>query len=327
MAKPIRIAVTGASGHIAYNLLFRLVSGGLFGPNQPVDLRLLDITPALPRVEGVAMELDDCAFPMLTSLTITDDPVKGFDGVHWALLLGSKPRTKGMLRGDLIKENGPIFVGQGRALNNADESVRIVVVGNPCNTNCLIAMRNSDIPNHRFAAMMRLDQNRGTSLLSKKAGVPLSAVTNMTIWGNHSVNQYPDFENARIHGRPVPEVIPDGDWLRTTFISTVQKRGSAIIDARGASSAASAANATLDEVRSRLTPTPEGLWFSSAVCSKGEYGVDPGLIFGYPLQNDANNQCHVVENLPLSPWAQKQFQTALDELRGEREKVKDLLPS
>ncbi len=257
MSKLVKVAVTGAAGQIGYSLLPRLINGEVFGPDTKVALHLLEITPALGALEGVVMELDDCAFPLLDNVVVTDDPKVAFDGVNWALLVGSKPRGKGMERGDLIRENGPIFIGQGDALNErAADDVRVLVVGNPANTNCLIAMNNApDIPNERFSALTRLDQNRAYAQLAQKAGVKVTAVSNVTIWGNHSATQYPDAENAKINGRPAMEVITDHEWLRGEFISTVQKRGAAIIQARGKSSALSAANAALDHVRGFLNKT------------------------------------------------------------------------
>lgn len=325
MADPIRVAVTGAAGQIAYSMLFRLASGEIFGKDRPVELKLLEIPPAMKALEGVVMELHDCAFPTLTSVVATDNPEVAFDGVNWALLVGSRPRGPGMERADLIKVNGPIFVGQGKALNKAAKDVRILVVGNPCNTNCLIAMSNSDVPKDRFHAMMSLDQNRARSMLAAKAGVALKNVTNVVIWGNHSNNQYPDFENAKINGRPAPEVITDSNWLRETFVKDVQNRGAAVIKARGASSAASAANAALNVVTNLRTPTPAGDWFSSAICSNGEYGVDKGLIFGYPLTAPGDGTCRLVEGLSMTAWAKGKFDNVLNELRSERDVVKDLL--
>ncbi|MBF0624883.1 MAG: malate dehydrogenase [Magnetococcales bacterium] len=325
MADPIRVAVTGAAGQIAYSMLFRLASGEIFGKDRPVELKLLEIPPAMKALEGVVMELHDCAFPTLTNVVATDNPEVAFDGVNWALLVGSRPRGPGMERADLIKVNGPIFVGQGKALNKAAKDVRILVVGNPCNTNCLIAMNNSEVPKDRFHAMMSLDQNRARSMLAAKAGVTLKQVTNVVIWGNHSNNQYPDFENARINGQPVPQVIKDQAWLQDTFVKDVQNRGAAVIKARGASSAASAANAALNVVTNLITPTPAGDWFSSAICSKGEYGVDKGLIFGYPLTSPGDATCRIVEGLSMSAWAKGKFDNVLNELRSERDVVKDLL--
>lgn len=322
---PIRVAVTGAAGQISYSILFRIASGQLFGADQPVHLNLLEITPAMNALQGVVMELEDCAFPTLSGITATDNPDVAFDGVNWALLIGSRPRGPGMERADLIKINGPIFVGQGKSLNRAAKNVRVMVVGNPCNTNCMIAKSNSDVPDDRFSAMMRLDQNRAMNLLANKCNKPVTAVTNMAVWGNHSNNQYPDFENALINGKPVTEVITDHTWLKETFISTVQERGAAIIKARGSSSAASAASSALDHCISLMQPTPKGDWYSAAVHSNGEYGVDPGLIFGFPLRNKKDGTRKIVDGLTFSPWAKQQFDAVLNELRSEREVVKDLL--
>ncbi|RMH00383.1 MAG: malate dehydrogenase [Chloroflexi bacterium] len=326
--KVVKVAVTGAAGQIGYAILPRLASGEVFGADTKVELRLLEITPALPALEGVVMEMEDCAFPLLENMVVTDDPEVAFDGVNWALLIGSKPRGKGMERGDLIRENGPIFVEQGKALNKrAADDVRVVVVGNPANTNCLIAMNNApDIPNDRFSALTRLDQNRAYAQLAKKAGVSVNDVSNVTIWGNHSATQYPDAENAKINGRPVPEVITDIDWLRGEFITTVQKRGAAIIAARGKSSAMSAANATLDHVRSFLYKTPEGNWFSAAVPSDGSYGIDEGLIFSFPLVSDGQGGYSIVQGLPWSDFAREKINVTLNELRQEKETIADLLP-
>ncbi|MBF0460097.1 MAG: malate dehydrogenase [Magnetococcales bacterium] len=325
MSNPIRVAVTGAAGQIAYSILFRIASGQLFGKDRPVHLNLLEIPPAMNAVAGVAMELEDCAFPTLAGITLTDQAEVAFDGINWALLIGSRPRGPGMERADLIKINGPIFVGQGKALNRSASDVRIMVVGNPCNSNCLIAMNNSDVPNDRFSAMMRLDQNRAKALLATKSNNPVTAISNLAVWGNHSNKQYPDFENARINGRPVTEVITDLPWLQTTFVTTVQERGADIIKARGLSSAASAANAALDHVTSLFQPTADKDWISAAICSNGAYGADAGLICGLPVRTRADGTQEIVEGLTLSPWAQGQFNTVLDELRAEREVVKDLL--
>lgn len=322
---PIRVAITGAAGQIAYSILFRIASGQLFGTDRPVHLNLLEIPPAMNALQGVVMELEDCAFPTLAGITATDDPDVAFDGINWALLIGSRPRGPGMERADLIKVNGPIFVGQGKSLNRGADDLRVMVVGNPCNTNCLIAMNNSDVPNDRFSAMMRLDQNRSKNLLAKQSNQPITAVTNMAVWGNHSNNQYPDFENARINGQPVTDIITDQAWLKETFIPTVQNRGAAIIKARGSSSAASAASAAVDHCAALMQPTKEGDWYSAAIHSTGEYGVDPGLIFGYPIRNRQDGSQEVVSGLSLSPWAQIQFDAVLNELRSERDVVKDLL--
>jgi len=325
VTNPIRVAVTGAAGQIAYSILFRVASGQVFGKDRPVHLKMLEIPPAMKALQGVAMELADCAFPLLAGMDLTDKADEAFDGINWAFMVGAKPRGPGMERGDLIKENGPIFVGQGRALNRGANDVRAMVVGNPCNTNCLIAMKNSDVPKDRFSAMMRLDQNRAQSLLAEKSGQPVTAVTNMAIWGNHSNNQYPDFENAKIGGKPAAQVIKDETWLKETFLKTVQNRGADIIKARGASSAASAANAALDHVRDLIQPTPAGDWRSVAVCSNGQYGVDKDLIFGYPVRVKADGAYEVVEGLAMTPWAKAKFDAVHDELRKERDVVKDLL--
>ena len=315
----VKVAVTGAAGQIGYSLLPRLVSGEIFGLDTKVALHLLEITPALGSLEGVVMEMDDCAFPLLDKVVVTDDPDVAFDGINWALLVGSKPRGQGMERGDLLKENGPIFTGQGRALQRAAADVRVLVVGNPANTNCLIAMNNAgDVPVTRFAALTRLDQNRAYAQLAAKAGVTVNDVSNVTIWGNHSATQYPDVENAKINGRPALDVITDHDWLRGEFISVVQKRGAAVIAARGKSSALSAANAALDHVKSFEQKTPEGHWFSAAVCSDGSYGIDEGLIFSFPVQSDGQGGWSIVQGLPWSDFAKAKIQATLDELREEQ---------
>ncbi len=323
--KSVKVAVTGAAGQIGYALLFRLASGEVFGPDTKISLHLLEITPVLPALEGVVMELNDCAFPLLENILVTDDPSIAFSGVNWALLVGSKPRGKGMERGDLIRTNGPIFVGQGQALNNAADDVRVLVVGNPANTNCLIAMNNSDVPNDRFAALTRLDQNRACAQLANKAGVPITAVSNVTIWGNHSATQYPDAENAKINGQPVMDVITDEDWLRGEFITTVQKRGAAIIAARGKSSATSAANAALDHVIGFESKTAEGSWFSAAVPSDGSYGIEEGLIFSFPVTSDGVGSYSIVQGLSLSDFAKEKIGNTEAELKQEKELVIDLL--
>ncbi len=325
MSKTVKVAVTGAAGQIGYSLLPRLLNGEVFGPDTTVDLHLLEITPALGALEGVVMELNDCAFPLMGNVVVTDDADVAFDGINGGLFVGSKPRGKGMERGDLIRENGPIFVGQGKALNKAADDVRVVVVGNPANTNCLIAMNNSDVPNDRFSALTRLDQNRAAAQLAEKAGVTVNDVSNITIWGNHSATQYPDAENAKINGKPAMDVITHYEWLQGDFITTVQKRGAAIIQARGKSSALSAANATLDQVRSFLYATEEGNWFSAAVASDGSYGVDEGLIFSFPLVSDGNGSYEIVQGLSFSDFAQEKFNATLEELRNEKAVVADLL--
>ena len=327
MSEVINVAVTGAAGQIGYTLLFCIGSGKAFGPNTKVALRLLEITPALQALEGVIMELEDCAYPLLESIVATDDPKVAFDGIDWALMVGARPRGKGMERGDLIRANGPIFVEQGRALNErASNNVRVVVVGNPANTNALIAASNApDIPKERFTAMTRLDQNRAYAQLANKAGVRVTDVSNVTIWGNHSNTQYPDAENAKIKGQPVYDVIDDHDWLRNEFVPTVQKRGAVVIATRGHSSAGSAGNAIGDHVQSFMNKTPEGNWFSAAIPSDGSYGVDEGLMSSFPLVSDGQGGYSIVQGLKLSDWARPKFDATIDELRRERAIVEDLL--
>jgi malate dehydrogenase len=325
---PVHITVTGAAGQIGYSLLFRIASGQLLGPDQPVVLRLLEIEPGMKALEGVVMELDDSAFPLLSDVVATADLKTAFDGTNWALLVGSIPRKAGMERGDLLNVNGGIFQPQGQAIAaHAASDVRIVVVGNPCNTNCLIARSNApEIPTDRWFAMTRLDENRAKSQLAKQAGVPVSSVTNLAIWGNHSATQFPDFANARIDGKPVTEVITDTSWLQGDFISTVQKRGAAIIEARGLSSAASAANAVIDSVVSITTPTPADDFTSLAVISKGEYGVPEGLQFGFPVRSDGNGGWAVVEGLEHGEFATDRIRVTTEELEAERSDVAALLP-
>ncbi|MBV9126146.1 MAG: malate dehydrogenase [Planctomycetes bacterium] len=327
MANVLRVAVTGAAGQVAYAMLARLASGEVFGPDQKVILQLLEIPQAMPTLEGVAMELDDCSFPNLQDVVLTDDPNKAFQGCHWALLVGSFPRKQGMERKDLLGINGKIFVGQGKALAaQAASDVRILVVGNPCNTNCLVAYHNGrDIPAERWTAMTRLDHNRARTALARKAGVANEDVTQVTIWGNHSNTQYPDFTNARIQGRPATEVIADRTWLENTFVPQVQNRGAAVIKARGSSSAMSAANGALDHVMSLRKPTRANDWVSAAVVSKGEYGVPAGLVFSYPCRSDGQGNLSVVEGLKLDAFGQEKFQKTLRELEEEREAVKELL--
>jgi malate dehydrogenase len=323
---PVQVTVTGAAGQIGYSLLFRIASGQMFGSDQPVVLRLLEIEPALGALQGVVMELDDCAFPLLTGIEPTADAKTAFDGTSWALLVGSIPRKAGMERNDLLTINGGIFGPQGEAIAaHAASDVRVLVVGNPCNTNCLIARAHApEIPDERFFAMTRLDQNRAQSLLARKAGVPVTEVTGVAIWGNHSATQYPDFENARIGAKPVPEVVDDVDWLQGEFITTVQQRGAQIIEARGASSAASAANAVVDSVRSIITPTAKKDCASLAVVSHGEYGAPEGLIFGFPVRSDGTTW-HVVEGLGHSDFAAERIRVTTEELESERAAVRDLL--
>ena len=325
--KTVKVAVTGAAGQIGYAMLFRLASGAVFGRDTTVELRLLELEQALPALEGVKMELDDCAFPLLENIVTTSDANHAFKGVDWALLVGSVPRKAGMERNDLLKVNGGIFVGQGKAINqNAGSNVRIVVVGNPCNTNCLIAMNNApDIPSERWFAMTALDENRAKSQLAWKAGVAVRDVTNMTIWGNHSATQYPDFTNALIKGMPARQVIKDEEWLKGDFIKTVQQRGAEIIKARGASSAASAANAALDTITRVITPTEKGDWFSAAIPSDGSYGITQGLIFSYPLRSSGNGDYEVVQGIELDEFSQQKIQATREELEMEREAVKEML--
>ena len=325
MKKPINVAVTGAAGQIGYSLLFRIASGALFGPDQPVSLRLIEIEPALPALNGVVMELDDCAFPLLHSITPTASLDEGFSGVNWAILVGSVPRKAGMERADLLKINGNIFIGQGKAIQkNAASDVRVLVVGNPCNTNCLIAMNNAkDVPSNRWFAMTRLDENRAKTQLAQKAGVPVSAVTNLTIWGNHSSTMYPDFYNTKIEGKPATEVITDHAWLQGDFISTVQQRGASIIKARGLSSAASAANAACDTVRSLALGTPAGETTSVAICSDGSYGIDKGLMFSYPIKTDGTNW-EIVQGVPVNEFSQGKINATEAELKEERAAVTEL---
>lgn len=327
MSQPIRVAVTGAAGQIGYALLFRIASGAMFGPDQKVSLNLIEIEPAMKALEGVVMELDDCAFPLLEDIVATSDLDTGFTDVNWALLVGSVPRKAGMERKDLLGINGKIFTGQGQAIaKNAASDVRTLVVGNPCNTNCLIAMNSgSDIPADRWFAMTRLDENRAKTQLAQKAGVHVSEVTNMTIWGNHSATQYPDFYNAKIGGVSAAEKIGDEEWLQGTFIETVQKRGAAIIQARGLSSAASAANGVVDTVKNLTTPTPEGDWNSVCVCSDGSYGVDEGIIASFPIRSDGE-KWEIVQDVPVNDFSKEKIETSVQELREEREAVSDLLP-
>ena len=324
---PIRVAVTGAAGQIGYSLLFRIASGAVFGPDQPVALNLIEIEPGMKALEGVCMELDDCAFPLLKDIRPTCDLNEGFDGANWSLLVGSVPRKAGMERGDLLGINGKIFTGQGQAIHdNAASAARVLVVGNPCNTNCLIAMNNApDIPRDRWFAMTRLDENRAAAQLAAKAGVQVSEVSNVTIWGNHSATQYPDYYNAKIGGQTASEVISDDTWAHVDFIPTVQQRGAAIIKARGASSAASAANAAIDTVRSLTTPTSEGDWNSVCVASDGSYGTKEGLITSFPIRSDGE-KWEIVQDVPINEFARGKIDASINELDEERNLVSDLLP-
>ena len=325
--KTVKIAVTGAAGQIGYAMLFRLASGNVFGKDVMVELQLLELEHALTALEGVKMELDDCAFPLLKKIVTTSDPNVAFRDIDWALLVGSVPRKEGMERNDLLRVNGGIFVKQGNAINeNAGENARIVVVGNPCNTNCLIAMHNAPrIPRDRWFAMTALDENRAKTQLASKAGTEVREVTNMTIWGNHSATQYPDFYNAKIKGNSAYKVINDEEWLKNDFIKTVQQRGSEIIKARGSSSAASAANAALDTVTRIISPTPHGDWFSAAIPSDGSYGIPEGLIFSYPLRSKGQDFYSIVDGLELNKFSQEKIEATKCELEMELETVKDLL--
>ena len=329
MTAPIRVAVTGAAGQIGYALVFRIASGAMFGPDQPVILQMIEIPAEKPMqaLSGVAMELEDCAFPLLQDMVLTSDPNEGFKDANWALLVGSKPRGPGMERNDLIKENGPIFTGQGRAINDHGASdVRVAVVGNPCNTNCLIAMHSApDVPNDRFTAMTRLDQNRAQAQLATKAGVATTAVKNTLIWGNHSSTQVPDYYHTTIDGKSAYEVIGDEAWLSGDFFTTVQKRGAAIIAARGSSSAASAANALVDHVRDMVTPTPAGEWRSVCVPSDGSYGVPEGLISSFPVRADGKGGWEIVQGLELNDFLRAKLDATVAELEGEKSIVADLL--
>jgi malate dehydrogenase len=327
MSSPIRVAVTGAGGQIGYALLFRIASGAIFGPDQPVSLQLLEITPALPALNGTIMELEDCAFPTLADVTASDKAEEAFAGADWVILVGGLPRKDGMSRADLIRANSPIFTVQGKAINEAaGPNVRILTVANPCNTNCLIARSHAPkVPADHWFAMTRLDQNRAVSLLAKKAGAPVSAVTNMTIWGNHSDTQYPDYKNAKIHGKPATEVISDASWFTETYIPTVAKRGSAVIKARGGSSAASAANAAIDSVRALHVPTVPGAWCSTAVVSDGSYGIPAGLIYSFPVVSKGHAKWSIVSGLQVDDEARARLDASAAELIAERDAVKELL--
>ena len=325
MTSPVKVAVTGAAGQIGYSLLFRIASGALLGPDTPVQLRLLEITPALKALEGVVMELDDCAFTTLDSVEIGDDANTIFDGANLALLVGARPRTKGMERGDLLEANGAIFTAQGKALNAvAADDIRIGVTGNPANTNALIAMSNApDIPQDRFSALTRLDHNRAKAQLAAKTGAKVGDITKMTIWGNHSATQYPDIFHAEIGGRNAAEVVGDQDWIETTFIPTVAQRGAAIIEARGASSAASAASATIDAARDWLTGSAAGDWVSMAVASDGSYGVPEGLISSFPVTT-SNGDWEIVQGLDIDDFSRSRIDASVAELAEERDAVTEL---
>lgn len=327
MTQPTRIAITGAGGQIGYALIFRIASGGLFGPNHLISLSLLEIPQALPSLNGVLMELEDCAFPNLVGVLATDKPAEAFADADWVILVGGMPRKDGMSRADLIRANGPIFTEQGRAINEAAGSnVRVLTVANPCNTNCLIARSHApNVPPEHWFAMTRLDQNRAAAQLAKKAGVPVGQVSRMTIWGNHSDTQYPDYKHALINGKPATEKIKEPAWFTETFIPTVAKRGGAVIKARGASSAASAANAAIESVRSACYPTPKNDCFSAGVVSDGSYGIPKGLIYSFPLQTTDGRNWSIIPNLDIDADARGRLDASAEELQSEREAVKDLL--
>jgi malate dehydrogenase len=326
MKSPIKVAITGAAGQIGYALVFRVASGAMFGPDQPVALHMIEIPAGFEALNGVVMELDDCAFPLLTGMVATTDLGEGFRGVNWALLVGSVPRKAGMERKDLLGINGRIFTGQGQAIaKSAADDVRVLVIGNPCNTNCLIAMNNAkSVPRDRWFAMTRLDENRAKAQLAQKAGVEITGVSNVTIWGNHSATQYPDAYNAKINGRSAAAVIGDEAWLKEAFIPAVQQRGAAIIKARGSSSAGSAANAIVDTVRSLTTDTAEGDWHSVAVCSDSSYGVEEGLICSFPVRS-SGGKWEIVKDVPLNEFSKTKFDASVAELKEEKSMVADLL--
>ncbi len=326
MKSPIKVAITGAAGQIGYALVFRVASGAMFGPDHPVALHLIEIPAGFEALKGVVMELDDCAFPLLKNIVATTDLDEGFRDVNWALLVGSVPRKAGMERKDLLGINGKIFTGQGQAIaKNAAKDVRILVIGNPCNTNCLIAMNNANsIPRDRWFAMTRLDENRAKAQLAQKAGADISDVSNMTIWGNHSATQYPDSYNAKIKGRSAAEVIGDEKWLKETFIPAVQQRGAAIIKARGSSSAGSAANAIVDTVRSLTSDAADGDWHSVAVCSDGSYSVEEGLICSFPVRS-RGGKWEIVKDVPLNEFSRTKFDASIAELKEEKSMVSELI--
>jgi malate dehydrogenase len=325
VSAPVKVAVTGAAGQIGYSLLFRIGSGSMLGPDQPVELRLLEITPALKALEGVVMELEDCAFPLLSKVEIGDDPKTIFDGVNLACLVGARPRTKGMERGDLLEVNGGIFKPQGRALNeHAAEDVKVLVTGNPANTNALITMRNApDIPAERFNALSRLDHNRAKAQLAAKTGARVKDITHMTVWGNHSATQYPDLFNALVRGQNAAELIDDQEWLESAFVPSVQQRGAAVIEARGASSAGSAANATVNHMRDWVLGTPEGDWVSMAVPSDGSYEVPEGLICSFAC-TVSDGAYHIVRGLNINDFSRSKIDTSVAELIEERDAVRAL---
>ena len=324
MAKsPVKIAITGGAGQIGYALLFRIASGEMFGKETPIELQLIELESSISGLRGVLMELEDCAFPLLKNILCTPDLNRGMRDANWVILVGAVPRKAGMERADLLKINGGIFTNQGAAINhNAASDVRILTVGNPCNTNSLIAQHHApDVPAHRFFAMTALDELRARAQLAKKAGVDITAISTMTIWGNHSATQYPDFYHAKINGNPATQVVTDQAWLQNDFVTTVQQRGAEVIKARGASSAASAANAIISSVRCLNEETAVGESFSIVRCSEGEYGIDPGLMFSFPCRTE-QGQLHVVQNLVHNTYGQQKLQATLEELRAERDAVK-----
>ena len=327
MTTPIRVAVTGAGGQIGYALLFRLASGAVFGPEQPIALQMLEITPALPALGGTLMELEDCAFPLLAEMTATDKAVEAFEGADWVILVGGLPRKDGMSRADLIRANGPIFTGQGKAINDAASShVRVLTVANPCNTNCLIAKSHAPkVPKDRWFAMTRLDQNRAAWQLAKKAGVPVASVKKMTIWGNHSDTQYPDYKNAEIAGVPASKVIADSAWFTETFIPTVAKRGGAVIKARAPRRRHRPRMRSWRASKSLQFPTPAGDWFSAAVVSDGSYNIPSGLIYSFPLVSKGDKHWSIVRGLKIDEEARKRLDASAAELVSEGDAVKDLL--
>ena len=325
MSSPVKVVVTGAAGQIGYALVYRIASGQMLGPDTKVELRLLEVPQARGALDGVAMELDDCAFPLLSNIVCTDDPNEAFDGANVGLLVGARPRTKGMERGDLLEANGAIFTVQGKAINdNAADDVKILVVGNPANTNAMIAMNSApDVPRERFTAMMRLDHNRAVTQLAQKTGVPVTDVAKVTVWGNHSASQYPDITHATIKGQPAPAVVDDQAWVSDVFIPTVAKRGAAIIEARGASSAASAANAAIDHVHDWVLGTPEGDWVSAGVPSDGSYGIPEGIISGFPCVS-RNGSWEIVQGLDIDDFSRARIDASVAELQEEREAVAGL---
>jgi malate dehydrogenase len=325
VSTPVTVTVTGAAGQIGYALLPRIASGGMLGPDTQVELRLLEISPAMSALAGVVMELEDSAFPLLDAVEITDDPNVAFEGTNIALLVGARPRAKGMERSDLLEANGGIFKPQGEAINtHAADDVKVLVVGNPANTNCLIAMSHApDVPRERFTAMMRLDHNRAKAQLAKKVGAHVRDVTRMTVWGNHSATQYPDISHALVGGRPATELVTEREWIEQEFIPTVQQRGAAIIEARGASSAKSAASAAIDHVHDWVLGTPADDWVSMGIPSDGSYGVEEGLVSGFPC-TCANGEWSIVEDLEIDDFSRERIDASVDELRGERDTVKNL---